>query len=199
MLLVFKSHVTGIQITCYWYSNHINFGTDCSHVWLELITIKRDFCWGKIHHSVVLQPLLEVSLTTHPYDAVVDMTMFQLHVEEYSSKSYSFSATQDTPRTLWKQNAHYCLQKSLPLVPNLSKMTVLQTADKSPNLLLTIHIYYPKDKSVMNITWHKIDSGTCIMHCYSLVIHHFTPYKQHCISHLHKSVKEPDMVVKIML
>jgi len=47
----------------------------------------------------------------------------------------------------------------------------------------------------MNITWHKIDSGTRIMHGHSSIIHHFTSYKQHCISHLHKSVKEPGMVV----
>jgi hypothetical protein len=31
-----------------------------------------------------------VSLTAHPYDAVVDMTMFQLHGEEYSSKRLEF-------------------------------------------------------------------------------------------------------------
>jgi len=29
-------------------------------------------------------------LTAHPYDAVVDMTMFQLHGEEYSSKKLQF-------------------------------------------------------------------------------------------------------------
>lgn len=81
----------------------------------------------------------------------------------FIKKGYSISATQDTSCTLWKQNVHYCLQKSLPLVPNLSKMTVLQTTDKSPNFLLTVHIYYPKDKSVMNITLHKIYSGACIM------------------------------------
>jgi len=31
-----------------------------------------------------------VSVTSHPYDAVVDITVFQLHGEEYSSKRLQF-------------------------------------------------------------------------------------------------------------
>jgi hypothetical protein len=64
--------------------------------------------------------------------------------------------------------------------------------------ILTYNSHYPKDKSVMDLTWHEINSCTCIMHCHSSI---FTTlcHKQHSISHLHKSVKEPGMVVKIML
>jgi hypothetical protein len=134
----------------------------------------KNFSWrGEIHHSIVSHTLLEGNLTSRPYDAVVDMTRFQLHGEEYSSKRLQFFS--------YARNSlhyvHYWLQKSLPLVPNLSKMTMLQTTDKSPNFQLTIHIYYPTDKSLKNITWHKIESGTCIMHCHSSITHHFMSYK----------------------
>jgi hypothetical protein len=72
---------------------------------------------------------------------------------------------------------HYCLHKSVTTVPNLSKMTMPQTADKSPNIWLTIHTYYPKEKSVMNITRQEIDYGTCITHCHSSILQHFMSYK----------------------
>jgi hypothetical protein len=44
-----------------------------------------------------------------------------------SWEANSHSASQDIPHLLWNQKFHYCVHKSLPLVPVLSELTGLPT------------------------------------------------------------------------
>jgi len=86
------------------------------------------------------------------------------YMEQSPSKASSCSASQEIPCLLWNPKGHYCVHKSLLLVPILNQMTTVHT---SPPYFPRIHtnIIYMPNSYVWYHSFRFFNKNTvCISH-----------------------------------